>query len=166
MKAEVICLLARVVLSVANFGLWCASCPGQKACCGCCLMPCSIQVLLPNGASVFYRVHPPLWTLRAGEKPSSSSRARFIWFPSLISDWFRVGHVIGLCPMGGEDVSPGPSHGKLHFTLKPGKLWTLRALGSVGMSHLLLLQVSCFRPEDEVSFEALPGKEGKNLDFC
>jgi len=33
--------------------------------------------------------------------------------------------------MEGEDVSDGPSPGKLHLSLKPGKLWSLLALGAV-----------------------------------
>lgn len=138
MKAEVIGLLARVVLWVASCGLWGASCPGQRLCCRCCLMPCSFHFLLKR-ASIFYGVHPPLWTLVAGEKPSCSSGARFIWFPSLISDWFRVGHVIRFCPMGGEAVSAGPSHRKLHLILEPEKLWALLVLDRVRMSYPLLL---------------------------
>lgn len=49
-------------------------------------------------------------------------------------------------------VPAGPSHGKLHLALKPGKLWSLLAVGAVRMYHLQGLQLSWGWPEGGVIF--------------
>lgn len=121
---------------------------------------CSI-LLLPNRASILHRCPP---SMKQGRSQTLAAGLGLFGCHPLL----EIGSVLAMwsdCPMEGEDVSAwGPSCGKLHLSLKPGKLVVfLLALGTVSVWHPQL----CCQPEDKVRSEDFwPGKEGNNLDSC